>query len=112
MFLIVGPEAYSLPPVDTWTMPSEPASAKPCSAAFNVWEELMLIAGYANEPFLAASSISAYTSGVAMGMISGSSRGVSGQSCKGRTRLGNRLVSVVQRRQVHPVPAGRERPDG
>ena len=40
-------------------MPSEPASAKPCSAAFNVCEELTLIAGYANEPFLAASSISA-----------------------------------------------------
>ena len=45
MFLTVGPDAYSAPPVDTWMMPSEPASAKPCSAALRVCEELTLMAG-------------------------------------------------------------------
>jgi hypothetical protein len=45
MFLIVGPEAYSLPPVESWTMPSEPASANPWSAALSVCEELTLMAG-------------------------------------------------------------------
>ena len=45
MFLIVGPDAYSAPPVETWTMPSEPASVKPWRAAFRVCEELTLIAG-------------------------------------------------------------------
>ena len=45
MFLMVGPDAYSPPPVDTWMMPSEPASAKPARAALMVWDELMLMAG-------------------------------------------------------------------
>ena len=45
MFLTVGPERYSAPPVETWTMPSLPASANPCSAAFSVWEDETLIAG-------------------------------------------------------------------
>src|SRR4029078_13207497 len=68
MFLIVGPERYSAPPVETWMMPSAPASAKPCSAAFSVCEEDTLIAGKAKAPALAACSISAYFSGVAIGM--------------------------------------------
>ena len=45
MFLIVGPEPYSAPPVETWMMPSLPASAKPRIAALIVWLEVMLIAG-------------------------------------------------------------------
>ena len=45
MFLTWGPDRYSAPPVETWTIPSLPASAKPWSAAFSVWEELTLIAG-------------------------------------------------------------------
>ena len=40
-------------------MPSLSASAKPFSAAFSVWEEVTLIAGYAYRPALARSSISA-----------------------------------------------------
>src|SRR4051794_20684953 len=68
MFLMFGPERYSAPPVEIWMMPSLPASAKPCSAAFRVWEDDTLIAGKANDFAFAASSISAYFSGVAMGM--------------------------------------------
>ncbi len=68
MFLMVGPERYSAPPVETWTMPSEPASAKPWSAAFRVCEDDTLMAGKAKPCDFAASSISAYFSGVAMGM--------------------------------------------
>ncbi|GAB3749146.1 hypothetical protein GCM10028864_22450 [Microlunatus parietis] len=49
-------------------MPSEPASANPCNAAFRVWDELMLIAGYAKAFCFAFCSISAYTSGDAMGI--------------------------------------------
>ena len=49
-------------------MPSEPASAKPLSAAFSVCEDETLMAGYAKEPAFARSSMSAYTSGVAMGI--------------------------------------------
>ena len=45
MFLIDGPERYSAPPVDTWTIPSLPASANPLSAALRVCEEDTLIAG-------------------------------------------------------------------
>lgn len=45
MFFTVGPEAYSAPPVVIWTMPSLPASAKPRSAAFSVWDEVTLMAG-------------------------------------------------------------------
>ena len=45
MFLIVGPERYSAPPVETWMMPSLPASAKPCSAALRVCEDETLMAG-------------------------------------------------------------------
>jgi hypothetical protein len=45
MSLIVGPDRYSAPPVDTWMMPSLSASAKPRSAAFRVCEEVTLIAG-------------------------------------------------------------------
>ena len=68
MSLIVGPERYSAPPVETWMIPSLPASAKPASAAFSVCEEDTLIAGNANDFAFAVSSISAYFSGVAIGM--------------------------------------------
>jgi hypothetical protein len=59
MSLTVGPDRYSAPPVDTWTMPSLPASAKPRIAALRVCDEVTLIAGYANAPALARSIISA-----------------------------------------------------
>ena len=68
MSLTEGPDRYSAPPVETWMIPSEPASAKPLRAAFRVCEEDTLIAGKAKDPAFAASSISAYFSGVAMGM--------------------------------------------
>ncbi len=58
MFFTVGPDAYSAPPVEICTMPSLPASVKPCRAAFRVCEDVTLIAGYANAPALARSSIS------------------------------------------------------
>ena len=57
MFLIDGPEKYSAPPVETWMMPSEPASAKPLRAAFRVWEDDTLMAGNAKPFCLAVSSI-------------------------------------------------------
>ena len=56
-------------------IPSEPASAKPFSAAFRVCEEDTLIAGNANAFALAVSSISAYFSGVTMGICLRSSDG-------------------------------------
>src|SRR5690242_11665821 len=68
MFLIVGPERYSAPPVEIWMIPSLPASANPCSAAFSVCEDETLIAGKANDFDFAASSMAAYFSGVATGM--------------------------------------------
>src|SRR3954453_9120736 len=68
MSLTVGPERYSAPPVETWTIPSLPASAKPARAAFSVCEEETLIAGKAKDFALAVSSISAYFSGLAIGM--------------------------------------------
>ena len=42
---MVAPDRYSAPPVDTCTMPSLPASAKPCSAAVSVCDDVTLIAG-------------------------------------------------------------------
>ena len=45
MSLTPVPEANSAPPVETWMMPSLPASAKPLSAALSVSDEVMLIAG-------------------------------------------------------------------
>ena len=45
MSLTVEPDRYSAPPVETCTMPSLSASAKPRSAAFSVWDEVTLIAG-------------------------------------------------------------------
>ena len=45
MFLTPAPERYSAPPVDTWTMPSLPASAKPFSAALRVCDDETLMAG-------------------------------------------------------------------
>ena len=68
MSLIVGPERYSAPPVETWMIPSLPASANPASAALSVCEDETLMAGNANDLAFAASSISAYLSGVAMGI--------------------------------------------
>ena len=59
MSLTVGPERYSAPPVEIWMMPSLPASANPRRAALSVCDEVTLIAGYANPPDLARSSISA-----------------------------------------------------
>ena len=68
MFFTLGPERYSAPPVETWMIPSDPASAKPWSAALRVCDEDTLMAGKAKPCDFAASSISAYFSGVAMGM--------------------------------------------
>ncbi len=45
MSLIVDPDRYSAPPVETWTIPSLSASAKPRIAACKVCEEVTLIAG-------------------------------------------------------------------
>ena len=47
MFLTLGPERYSAPPVETWTIPSEPASANPWRAALRVCEDDTLMAGKA-----------------------------------------------------------------
>ena len=45
MSLTAVPDANSAPPVDTCTIPSLPASAKPRSAALIVSDEVTLIAG-------------------------------------------------------------------
>ena len=59
MFFTFGPERYSAPPVETWMIPSDSASAKPCSAALSVCDEDTLIAGKAKALLLALSSIAA-----------------------------------------------------
>ena len=56
---LTGPDRYSAPPVDIWTIPSLPASANPRSAAFSVWLEVQLIAGNAKPRCFAVSSICA-----------------------------------------------------
>ena len=53
----VGPERYSEPPVETWMMPSDSASANPRIAALIVCDDVQLTAGYAN-PFSFARSMS------------------------------------------------------
>src|SRR6266508_2201529 len=55
MFLTYWPDRNSAPPVDTWTMPSLPASANPRTAAFSVSDDVTLIAGYAKPPASAQS---------------------------------------------------------
>jgi hypothetical protein len=50
-------------------IPSLPASAKPLIAALTVSDDVTLIAGYAKPSAFARSSIWAYTSGVAMGIV-------------------------------------------
>jgi hypothetical protein len=45
MSFTVLPDRYSAPPVDTCTMPSDCASAKPRSAAVSVCELVTLMAG-------------------------------------------------------------------
>src|SRR5262245_9444490 len=62
------PDRYSAPPVETWTIPSDPASASPRRAAFKVWEDDTFTPGNANPPDAAASSIAAYCVVVAMGI--------------------------------------------
>ena len=45
MSLTEVPEANSAPPVETWMMPSLPASANPLRAPLMVSDDVMLIAG-------------------------------------------------------------------
>ncbi len=45
MSFTAAPDRYSAPPVETWMIPSLPASANPRSAAFRVWLDDTLIAG-------------------------------------------------------------------
>ena len=45
MSLTEVPEANSPPPVETWMMPSLPASAKPLMAPLMVSDDVMLMAG-------------------------------------------------------------------
>jgi hypothetical protein len=47
MSFVAAPDQYAAPPVETWTMPSDSASAKPRSAAFSVCEDVTLTAGNA-----------------------------------------------------------------
>jgi hypothetical protein len=45
MSLTAWPDRYSAPPVETCTIPSLSASAKPLRAALSVWLDVTLIAG-------------------------------------------------------------------
>ena len=53
------PEPNSAPPVENWMIPSDPASAKPLSAALTVSDEVQFTAGNAYACSLARPSISA-----------------------------------------------------
>jgi len=57
LFFTPRPEPNSAPPVENWMMPSDSASANPLIAALMVSDDVQLIAGNANPPFLAVSSI-------------------------------------------------------
>src|SRR5215212_722527 len=94
MFFTFGPERYSAPPVEIWMIPSLPASAKPWRAAFSVCDDDTLIAGNANEFALAVSSISAYFSGVAMGMQNSS--GQTGSDVANPSRPGSYRSVVIR----------------
>src|SRR4051812_46398839 len=106
MSFTVGPERYSAPPKDTCAMPAFPASAKQRIAAFTVCDELPSIAWKAKPPTFAWSSISTYTSGVAMGMWCYSV----GQIEPGGSYVGSipQQVSAAERSRRHcrlPLPA-------
>lgn len=60
MLLTAEPDANAPPPVDTWMIPSLSLSARPLSTAFAVVSDVTLMAGYANFPLRARSSISQY----------------------------------------------------
>ncbi len=60
MSFTADPEANAAPPVETWMMPSLPLSAKPLRTPLTVVSDVTLMAGYANFPFRARSSISQY----------------------------------------------------
>src|SRR5690242_6209904 len=86
-------------------MPSARASARPCSAAISVDDDVTLIAGSAQPPKAAASSIARYWSVEAMGMGPASARGGgaaigrAGQRCGDRPRAGASAVEVAQHRE-------------
>jgi hypothetical protein len=67
---LAAPDAHSPPPVETCSIPSEPASANPRRAAFTVCTELTLTPGSAYSPEAALSSIAAYCSAVTIGIRS------------------------------------------
>src|SRR4051794_41965047 len=69
MSLTPGPDRYSAPPVETWTMPSLSASANPRIAAFNVCDDVTLMAGYPEGRAFAVASIPAQAPGVASGVV-------------------------------------------
>src|SRR4029453_2754741 len=83
-------------------MPSEPASVSPCSTALSVCEEETLNAGKAKPFALAVSSISAYCSGVAMGMV----------LLRGDVRFAPESSEVARSAHGSPDAAPRSRQDG
>src|SRR3954471_7686036 len=70
-------------------MPSEPASVRPCNTELIVADDETLMAGNAKGCLFAVSSISAYWSGVAIGMS---------PSLPSRRKLGTRF----RHRRIHP----------
>src|SRR5215218_1934762 len=89
-------------------MPSEPASARPCNTALMVFEDETLKAGKAKHLDLAVSSISAYCSGVAMGMKAPSEDG--GLRRVYRLAEGGSGVAVPWGDRGRPPQAARGRP--
>src|SRR5262245_52196199 len=97
------PDRYSAPPVETWRIPSDPASASPRRAAFKVWEDETFTPGNANPHEAAASSIAAYCVVVAMG--------IDGRLAAGRRRPHapgphGRFLPLLIARGSHRPPAG------
>ena len=70
MFLTVGPERYSAPPVETWMMPSDAGVGEALQRGVQGLRGRHVDRRERERLAFAASSISAYFSGVAMGMRS------------------------------------------
>ncbi len=87
-----GPVAWAPPPLETCTIPSLRASAKPSSTAFSVSRPETLMPGYAKRPPFALSSMAQYCSNVAIGMAGPPSHAgcASARCCSASARISAR----------------------
>ena len=116
LFLMVGPDAYSAPPVETWMMPSEPASAKPCRAGVQGLRRADVDGRVGEGALLGRVDHLGVDLGSGDGHAGGSSHtvraGASARHVGAAPAHGHRAQSVrgAGGREVEVLPAGRPRP--